>query len=68
MHLYGESENAFWLDSSKVDERARFSFIGDASGPLGATVAYDVKLGEVRVERNGARRAAPGIDLRLPEE
>ena len=31
---YGASETAFWLDSSKVDERARFSFMGAADGPL----------------------------------
>jgi para-aminobenzoate synthetase len=50
--LYGDSPNAFWLDSSKVDERARFSFIGASGGPLGAVVTYDVGEGEVRVERN----------------
>jgi para-aminobenzoate synthetase len=49
--LYGESENAFWLDSSRVDERARFSFMGDDGGPLGAKVTYDVCDGEVKVER-----------------
>jgi para-aminobenzoate synthetase len=52
-HLYGDSESAFWLDSSRVDERARFSFMGDAAGPLAATIAYDVTSGEVRVERGG---------------
>ncbi|HSS43636.1 MAG TPA: aminodeoxychorismate synthase component I [Solirubrobacterales bacterium] len=31
--LYGESEYAFWLDSSRPGERGRFSFMGDASGP-----------------------------------
>jgi para-aminobenzoate synthetase len=51
--LYGESENAFWLDSSRVDEGARFSFIGDDGGPLGATILYGVGAGEVRVERAG---------------
>ncbi len=51
--LYGESGNAFWLDSSRVDEGARFSFIGDDSGPLGAKIAYDVGVGEVRVECRG---------------
>jgi para-aminobenzoate synthetase len=51
--LYGESENAFWLDSGRVDGQARFSFIGDDSGPLGAKVTYDVGAGEVRVERGG---------------
>jgi aminodeoxychorismate synthase, component I, bacterial clade len=53
VHLYGDSPNAFWLDSSRVDERARFSFIGDSGGPLGAVIAYDVNAGEVRVERGG---------------
>jgi para-aminobenzoate synthetase len=52
-NLYAESENAFWLDSSRVDEHARFSFIGDDSGPLGAKVTYDVGAGEVRVVRSG---------------
>ncbi len=52
-HLYGDSESAFWLDSSLVDERARFSFMGDASGPLSATVLYDAAAGEVRIARNG---------------
>jgi para-aminobenzoate synthetase len=51
--LYGNSESAFWLDSSRVDERARFSFMGDASGPLAATIAYDAADGEVRIERGG---------------
>ncbi len=53
IELYGESESAFWLDSSSRPGEGRFSFIGDASGPLGATVSYDVELGEVRVERSG---------------
>ncbi len=52
-HLYGESESAFWLDSSRIDERARFSFMGDAAGPLAATISYDAADGEVRVERGG---------------
>lgn len=59
-HLYGASETAFWLDSSRVDERARFSFMGDASGPLAATITYDVADGEVRVERGGEVDVRPG--------
>ncbi|HET7484054.1 MAG TPA: aminodeoxychorismate synthase component I [Solirubrobacterales bacterium] len=51
VHLYGESRNAFWLDSSAVGERGRFSSIGDSKGPLGATIFYDVDDGRVRVER-----------------
>lgn len=50
-HLYGDSPNAFWLDSSSAGDRARFSFIGDSEGPLGAVITYDVAAGEVRVER-----------------
>jgi len=54
VRLYGASDRAFWLDSAGGDdERARFSFIGDASGPLGAIVRYDVEAGEVRVEQSG---------------
>jgi para-aminobenzoate synthetase len=53
VNLYGESENAFWLDSSRVDAGARFSFVGDDSGPLGEIVSYDVSTGEVRVEHDG---------------
>jgi para-aminobenzoate synthetase len=49
--LYGDSAAAFWLDSSRPGDSARFSFMGDASGPLGATIAYDVDAREVTVER-----------------
>lgn len=75
--LYGESENAFWLDSSRVGDGARFSFLGDDSGPLGAAIFYDVGEGQVRVERDGEfelRResifehlAAETGRMRLPE-
>ncbi len=33
VNLYGDSDTAFWLDSSKIDERARFSFMGARRGP-----------------------------------
>jgi para-aminobenzoate synthetase len=52
-HLYGQSEDAFWLDSSKLDERSRFSFMGAAGGPLSSVITYDVNAGEVRVDRGG---------------
>jgi len=51
VRLYGDSETAFWLDSSKVDERARFSFMGAADGPLGAVISYHVGASELRIER-----------------
>jgi para-aminobenzoate synthetase len=53
VHLYGASHNAFWLDSGGGSERGRFSFIGDAGGPLAAVITYDLERGEVRVERAG---------------
>jgi para-aminobenzoate synthetase len=49
--LYGESAAAFWLDGALSGAGARFSFMGDAAGPLGATISYDLDLGEVTVER-----------------
>ena len=58
VHLYGDSESAFWLDSSKVDERARFSFLGNADGPLAARISYDIGERELRIER------ADGVELR----
>jgi para-aminobenzoate synthetase len=77
VHLYGDSENAFWLDSSRVDDGPRFSYMGDDSGQLGGTVTYDVSEGEVRVERAGevelrresifAYLATETERLRLPE-
>ncbi|MGC1166835.1 MAG: aminodeoxychorismate synthase component I [Solirubrobacterales bacterium] len=48
--LYDDSPNAFWLDSGSPANGGRFSFMGDASGPLGATISYDVDAGEVTVE------------------
>ncbi|HYJ22801.1 MAG TPA: aminodeoxychorismate synthase component I [Solirubrobacterales bacterium] len=51
--MYGESPDSFWLDSSSSANGGRFSFMGDASGPLAATVTYDVDAGEVTVERGG---------------
>lgn len=51
--LYADSENAFWLDSARLDGGSRFSFAGDDGGPLGALVTYDVAAGEVVVTGRG---------------
>ncbi|HET6998122.1 MAG TPA: aminodeoxychorismate synthase component I [Solirubrobacterales bacterium] len=51
--LYADSRDAFWLDSSRPGDGAQFSFMGDASGPLAATIAYDVSEGEITIERGG---------------
>jgi para-aminobenzoate synthetase len=48
--LYGSSRQAFWLDSSKSDaDLGRFSFMGDAEGPLARTVTADTWQGRVTV-------------------
>lgn len=51
LSLYGESENAFWLDSSRSGEEARFSFMGDDSGPLGKTILHRVGESDSVFER-----------------
>jgi len=40
--LYGESENAFWLDGAEGGDGARFSFMGDDGGPLGKAIFHRV--------------------------
>jgi para-aminobenzoate synthetase len=49
--LYGESEYAFWLDSSRLGERGRFSFMGDASGPLAEVIRHRAGEGEQLFDR-----------------
>jgi len=51
--LYGDSATAFWLDSSRPLDGARFSFVGDASGPLGKTVSYDVDSRRLTIASGG---------------
>jgi para-aminobenzoate synthetase len=58
--LYAHEPHAFWLDSSRDDERARFSFMGAYGGPLSAVVTYDVADQAVRVMRDGEVELRPG--------
>ncbi|WP_256967127.1 glutamine amidotransferase-related protein, partial [Streptomyces caniscabiei] len=52
--LFADSSHAFWLDSSLIDPRlSRFSFLGDASGPLSEIVRYRVGDGAVEVTAAG---------------
>ncbi|MET0558001.1 MAG: aminodeoxychorismate synthase component I [Solirubrobacterales bacterium] len=53
--LYGESDDAFWLDGNPPGQRSRFSFLGDASGPLAAVVTHDVDAGELIVRRGDGK-------------
>ncbi|MEV0503784.1 aminodeoxychorismate synthase component I [Streptomyces spectabilis] len=62
-HLYGTTDApVFWLDSALAEAgRARFSFFGDASGPLAETVRYRTGQGHVEVTPTGAAtRHVPG--------
>ncbi|MEZ5079015.1 MAG: aminodeoxychorismate synthase component I [Solirubrobacterales bacterium] len=63
--LYGESEDAFWLDSARSGEGVRFSFMGDASGPLASVIAYDVTAGEARIARRSGTETTSGPLLDL---
>ncbi|MDH6543549.1 aminodeoxychorismate synthase component I [Streptomyces sp. SPB4] len=48
--LFAGSRHAFWLDSARVEPGlSRFSFLGDATGPLAETVRYRVDEGVVEV-------------------
>jgi len=49
--LYGESEHVFWLDSSRGGTRGRFSFMGDASGPLAEVITHEAGEGEPLLDR-----------------
>ncbi|MET9439364.1 aminodeoxychorismate synthase component I [Streptomyces sp. NPDC006610] len=62
-HLYAGSDvPSFWLDSAHVEPgRSRFSYLGDASGPLAETVRYRLADREVEVVRaDGEPRCFPG--------
>jgi len=65
--LFAGSPHAFWLDSARAGEGVRFSFMGDASGPRAAVIAYDVEAGEARIERGGEAEVVPGPLLDLLE-
>ncbi|MCP2258875.1 para-aminobenzoate synthetase [Streptoalloteichus tenebrarius] len=59
--LFGGSASCFWLDSSEVDSRrARFSFLGDAGGPLAETLTYRVGTDVVEVRDAHGRRTERG--------
>lgn len=52
---FSASPTSFWLDSSLTDSgRARFSFIGDASGPRAEMVGYDAQHRSVEIRRGTA--------------
>ncbi|WP_046468304.1 aminodeoxychorismate synthase component I [Allosalinactinospora lopnorensis] len=59
-HLYAASPYAFWLDSSRTGGTARFSFLGDTSGPQGEVLTYRVGDDSVTVRGRSAERREAG--------
>ena len=55
--IYAESESAFWLDSSAG---ARFSFMGDATGPLAFTLRYRHREGRCTLSDSSGQRVREG--------
>ncbi|WP_329791337.1 aminodeoxychorismate synthase component I [Lentzea sp. DG1S-22] len=52
--LFAGGSRPFWLDSSSViDGLSRFSYMGDASGPLAEYLSYRISDNTVTVEKNG---------------
>ncbi|WP_406163006.1 aminodeoxychorismate synthase component I [Streptomyces sp. NBC_01005] len=59
--LYADAPHAFWLDSGRGDGRqGRFSFMGDASGPLARVAEARVDRRRVVTTSNGASEVVPG--------
>ncbi len=60
--LFRDSSHAFWLDSARVEEGlSRFSYLGDATGPLSEIVRYDAGEDAVEVGTStGEVRRVPG--------
>lgn len=70
LRLHGASATAFWLDSAHVEPGLdRFSFLGDAAGPLAEVVRYRVGSGQVTVTGADATiRSVPGTILDYLDE
>ncbi|MGW2257181.1 aminodeoxychorismate synthase component I [Streptomyces sp. NPDC001780] len=59
--LYADAPHAFWLDSGRSDgQKGRFSFMGDASGPLARVVEARVDRRQVVVTSAGASEVVKG--------
>lgn len=53
--LFADASTSFWLDSSLVDgTRARFSFMGDDTGPFAKRVTYRTDGAELAIHAHGA--------------
>jgi para-aminobenzoate synthetase len=70
VHLFGKSENAFWLDSSCVEPGlSRFSFMGDSSGANSLLIRYQTLTQELTVTKSDTiSRRTKGIFEYLQRE
>ncbi len=58
LDLYAASPDCFWLDSSRVEPGlSRFSFLGDASGPLSEVISCRTAGSTPVTTRTGGRRS-----------
>lgn len=61
LRLYAGADAAFWLDSSlAVSGLSRFSYMGDAAGPLGCTLRYALHSGQWTATRGGRTERVQG--------
>ncbi|HUB35407.1 MAG TPA: gamma-glutamyl-gamma-aminobutyrate hydrolase family protein, partial [Solirubrobacteraceae bacterium] len=59
--LFGEAEQAFWLDSADAPTTlGKRSFMGSTAGAEGCVLEYDVQEGAVKVDRAGERSTEMG--------
>jgi para-aminobenzoate synthetase len=67
--FFASASPSFWLDSSRAEPGlARFSFLGDASGPLGEVLTYRVGDGQVRVRDRAGQHVERGTVLDVLEQ
>lgn len=52
-HCYKDSKYSFWLDSSSTNEEARYSYMGDHSGPNSFWFSYSIEPQVLRIDRSG---------------
>jgi para-aminobenzoate synthetase len=59
--LFASSENAYWLDSSLHDDgAARFSYMGDSSGPRSRRIHFRADISQIEIVEKGATTTQHG--------
>jgi para-aminobenzoate synthetase len=71
--MFGKTKNAYWLDSSRHEQGlARFSYMGDASGPGSRVLRYWTADDRMTITRDGTETVSreslmPYLDRKLKE-